>query len=79
VFEHPQHPYTIGLMGSIPRVDIVQEWLPTIPGSLPIASDPLPGCRFAPRCPFADGACNEIPVLTEMRPDHSAACWKAPL
>ena len=79
VFEHPQHPYTIGLMGSIPRVDVVQEWLPTIPGSLPIASDLPSGCRFAPRCPFADQACDEAPHLCELRPDHSAACWKAPL
>ena len=79
VFEHPQHPYTIGLMGSIPRVDVVQEWLPTIPGSLPIASDPPPGCRFAPRCPFADAVCDRDPPLIELRPDHSAACWKAPL
>jgi peptide/nickel transport system ATP-binding protein len=80
LFEQPQHPYTIGLMGSIPRIDTTSDWLPAIPGTLPLASDPPPGCRFEPRCPFAVDKCREqSPGLAEVSRDHRTACWKAPL
>ncbi len=80
LFEQPQHPYTIGLMGSIPRIDVAQDWLPAIPGALPVASALPPGCRFEPRCPFAIESCRQAsPDLVELRAGHRAACWKAPL
>jgi oligopeptide/dipeptide ABC transporter ATP-binding protein len=76
----PQHPYTIGLLGAIPLLTGGRERLATIEGNVP---DPLalpPGCRFAPRCPFAEPRCGEVdPVLAEIRAGHSAACLRAPL
>ncbi|WP_249157523.1 ABC transporter ATP-binding protein [Bradyrhizobium sp. KB893862 SZCCT0404] len=80
LFEQPEHPYTIGLMGSIPRIDVAREWLPAIGGTLPLASDPPPGCRFEPRCPFAAEVCREAsPELVDLGDGHFGACWKAPL
>ena len=80
LFEQPQHPYTVGLLGSIPRLDIEQERLASIEGQVP---DPLrrpPGCRFAERCPFADVQCRAAePPLRTVAPGHASACWKAPL
>jgi peptide/nickel transport system ATP-binding protein len=79
LFANPQHPYTIGLLGSIPRLHLEQARLPAIEGQVP---DPLalpPGCRFAPRCPFATGRCAEDPALRALAPRHEAACWNAPL
>ena len=57
LFEVPQHPYTIGLLASIPRLDRRVETLATIEGSLPDMSEVPQGCRFAPRCPFASEIC----------------------
>jgi oligopeptide/dipeptide ABC transporter ATP-binding protein len=80
LFAAPQHPYTIGLLGAIPLLTGVRERLATIEGNVP---DPLslpPGCRFAPRCPFAEPTCRQTdPALVEIRPDHDAACIRAPL
>ncbi|HYM74127.1 MAG TPA: ABC transporter ATP-binding protein [Stellaceae bacterium] len=80
LFASPQHPYTIGLLGAIPLLTGGRERLATIEGNVP---DPLalpPGCRFAPRCPFAEPRCGEVdPVLAEIRAGHSAACLRAPL
>src|SRR5262245_10126965 len=80
LFADPQHPYTIGLLGSIPRLDEEREKLSTIEGTVP-SSDRLPmGCRFAPRCPFADRRCaQEPPPQREMAPSHYVACWRAPV
>jgi peptide/nickel transport system ATP-binding protein/oligopeptide transport system ATP-binding protein len=80
LFADPQHPYTIGLLGSIPRLDEERERLSTIEGTVP-SSDQLPsGCRFAPRCPFADRRCaEEPPPQREMAPSHYVACWRAPV
>jgi len=80
LFADPQHPYTIGLLGSIPRLDEAREVLSTIEGTVP-SSDRLPsGCRFAPRCPFADRRCaQEPPPQREMAPSHYVACWRAPV
>jgi len=80
VFADPQHPYTIGLLGSIPRLDQQRERLSTIDGTVP-SSDRLPnGCRFAPRCPFADHRCAEQPPpLREISTNHYVACWRAPV
>ena len=81
LFADPQHPYTLGLLGSIPRLGSDgDERLTAIEG---VVSSPyaLPlGCRFSPRCPLADAKCRaEQPALREIAPGHRAACWKAPL
>ncbi len=57
LFADPQHPYTIGLLGSIPRIDVDRERLATIEGMVPSPNNQPAGCRFAPRCPFADLRC----------------------
>jgi oligopeptide/dipeptide ABC transporter ATP-binding protein len=80
LFADPQHPYTIGLLGSVPRVDAEPEPLVTIPGSVPPPSAFGNGCRFAGRCPFAIERCRtEAPPLAALAPDHRVACWRAPL
>jgi oligopeptide/dipeptide ABC transporter ATP-binding protein len=80
LFSEPQHPYTIGLLGSIPRLDLEQERLPAIDGFVPDPAAMPAGCRFHPRCPFAEPRCRaEAPPLVEARPGHFAACWRAPL
>jgi peptide/nickel transport system ATP-binding protein len=80
LFAQPQHPYTIGLLGSIPRLHREVARLPAIEGQVPDPVDPPTGCRFAPRCPFATEKCRgEEPPLREVRPDHLARCWHAPI
>jgi peptide/nickel transport system ATP-binding protein len=80
LFETPQHPYTIGLLGSIPKLNETQPRLAAIEGMVPSPLAPPPGCRFNPRCPFAIERCRaEEPPLMEMAPGHIAACWRAPL
>ena len=59
LFADPQHPYTIGLLGSIPRIDVDRERLATIEGTVPSPNNQPAGCRFAPRCPFADRRCRQ--------------------
>jgi len=80
LFAEPQHPYTIGLLGSIARLHVEQERLSAIEGFVPDAASPPAGCRFHPRCPFAIEKCRrETPPLGEVSPAHYAACWLAPL
>ena len=80
LFEEPQHPYTIGLLGSIPRLDLDQPRLAAIEGQVPMRISGIKGCAFAPRCPFAVARCrDEAPPLIEVTPGHFAACWRAPL
>ena len=80
LFEAAQHPYTIGLLGAIPELDRRRARLATIEGTVPDLSATLAGCRFAPRCPFAEDRCRaDAPVLREVEPGHEAACWRAPL
>ena len=80
LFADPQHPYTIGLLGSIPRLEIDRERLSTIEGTVPGADRQPAGCRFSPRCPFADARCAaEPPPLRELGTGHKVACWKAPV
>jgi peptide/nickel transport system ATP-binding protein len=80
LFAEPQHPYTIGLLGSRPRLHLEQERLAAIQGLVPNAAALPPGCRFHPRCPFAVAKCrHEVPPLMEITPQHQAACWLAPL
>jgi peptide/nickel transport system ATP-binding protein/oligopeptide transport system ATP-binding protein len=80
LFADPQHPYTIGLLGSIPRLDVERERLATIEGTVPSPNRQPKGCRFAPRCPFADRRCHEEPPpLREVGAGHRVACWQAPI
>jgi peptide/nickel transport system ATP-binding protein len=78
LFADPRHPYTQGLIRSIPRIDTAalrKPRLDSIPGVVPSPLDPLPGCRFAPRCAFARAACRAaVPPLREIAPGHSVAC-----
>src|SRR5689334_1326377 len=85
LFAHPLHPYTHGLMASIPRLvlmrgagDTTKQRLQEIKGIVPPLTNLPPGCAFAPRCPFADDQCRrEPPPYEEKRPAHFAACWHA--
>jgi peptide/nickel transport system ATP-binding protein len=80
LFDTPQHPYTVGLLGSIPRLDGAQVRLAAIRGQVPNPLRMPVGCSFAERCPFADPQCRtEAPRLATVGPGHLSACWKAPL
>ncbi|HEX3136848.1 MAG TPA: ABC transporter ATP-binding protein, partial [Casimicrobiaceae bacterium] len=80
LFAEPQHPYTVGLLGSIPRLDLEQTRLAAIEGQVPNPMAPVDGCRFHPRCPFAFERCRrEDPPLLDMGGGHRSACWRAPL
>ena len=78
LFANPAHPYTRGLLHSIPKLDGGwDEPVPTIPGSVQGAME-LGGCRFAPRCTRATEACKAAPALREIAEGHFVACWNAP-
>ena len=80
LFAQPQHPYTIGLLGSIPRLDVEQDRLAAIEGQVPNPLAPVGGCRFHPRCPFAVERCrSEEPPIADVGGGHLAACWRVPL
>jgi len=80
LFASPQHPYTVGLLGSIPRLDRRTAHLATIEGMVPNMTNPPAGCRFAARCPFVSEACRAAPPpLVEVSPGHLSRCIKAPL
>lgn len=76
LFAHPRHPYTLGLLAALPRLDDNgQGDLPTIPGSPPDLLSPPVGCPFQPRCPFALPKCRQYPPAVAVGPGHRAACW----
>ena len=83
LFARPLHPYTRGLMNSIPRLALMRrgaghqvQRLQEIPGMVPALSNLPQACTFAPRCAFADDKCRgQFPPYQEKRPDHWAACW----
>jgi peptide/nickel transport system ATP-binding protein/oligopeptide transport system ATP-binding protein len=78
LFAAPLHPYTRGLMQSIPRLDRRRERLEIIPGTVPDPRHFPAGCRFAPRCPLAEDACRrQEQALELLAPGHWARCWKA--
>lgn len=79
LFAHPAHPYTQGLMRSVPdRQRGRQRRLPEIPGIVPSLREPIVGCSFAPRCPFAIDICREkTPTLRDVGLEHAAACWRS--
>ncbi|EQD47380.1 Oligopeptide/dipeptide transporter domain family protein [mine drainage metagenome] len=76
LFRQPLHPYTQGLLASIPRLDRPEKELASIPGSVPNLLSPPPGCRFHPRCPYAMPICKgETPPMTVEGPGHQVACY----
>ncbi|MCW5737915.1 MAG: ABC transporter ATP-binding protein [Enhydrobacter sp.] len=83
LFARPMHPYTVGLMASIPRLDLLRgadrvatDRLQEIPGIVPPLFALPEGCAFAPRCPKADDLCRrERPSYEQKQPGHWAACW----
>ena len=77
IFEHPSHPYTLGLLASIPALDQDKnKRLLPIPGSPPDMTKPPVGCPFAPRCPYARVICgSELPQMTEGMVAHHSRCW----
>ncbi|NPV56055.1 MAG: ABC transporter ATP-binding protein [Anaerolineae bacterium] len=80
LYGHPQHPYTIGLLGSLPRMDEdAHRRLTSIDGLPPVLLENPNYCPFAPRCKFALDHCwNENPQLRTIGPDHTVACWVDP-
>ena len=80
LFADPHHPYTLGLLGSIPKLHVDEERLAIIEGTVPNPYSMPDGCKFNPRCPFADTRCRqEVPQLLPASERHLAACWKVPL
>lgn len=78
LFNHPSHPYTVGLIASVPKLGSGVKVLPSIPGSVPDLSMLPKGCRFAPRCKYATERChNEEPSLFEVSPQQKCRCWLA--
>jgi peptide/nickel transport system ATP-binding protein len=84
LFARPLHPYTHGLMASIPRLELMRgsretkRRLQEIPGIVPALTNLPAGCAFAPRCPFAEDRCRrEAPRYEEKQPGHWAACWRS--
>jgi peptide/nickel transport system ATP-binding protein len=79
LFKEPLHPYTQGLLRSIPRIDtaaIQKKRLEAIPGVVPSLLNLPKGCSFEPRCPHAKPVCKEQePMLKEVRPGHRVSCW----
>ncbi len=78
IFKEPKHPYTVGLLNSIPDLHESKEKLAAIPGTVPSPGSFPPGCRFQDRCPIAIDKCRaEEPPLSEHAPGHHSACWRA--
>jgi oligopeptide/dipeptide ABC transporter ATP-binding protein len=75
LFAELAHPYTRGLLNSIPVVDRDVEWLEAIPGRVPTLEETLSGCAFHPRCPLATELCaSTAPQTTQFKPGHSIQC-----
>jgi oligopeptide/dipeptide ABC transporter ATP-binding protein len=76
IFEAPLHPYTRGLMDSLPAQGTCGTELPSIPGAVPAIEHFGRGCRFAPRCTLKRDRCEqEVPPLVERSSGHAVACW----
>ncbi len=78
VLEEPRHPYTMGLTNAFPDLERAGGELAPIAGAPPDLRSPPPGCRFAPRCPFAQARCHaEPPPLITDAAGHASACWRS--
>lgn len=78
LFESPAHPYTKGLIESMPSIEEEVEWLKTIKGNVPIPSEMPKGCKFAPRCKYAIERCTvEEPKLLEIGEAQKSRCFLA--
>ncbi len=80
LFSHPKHPYTVGLLGSVPVLGVVKDKLDVIPGSVPNLINLPPGCQFAPRCrPRVENnleiCAQQEPELKNIQPRHQVRCW----
>lgn len=75
LFENPRHPYTVGLLNSLPRHDQDQDELVPIKGNVPAPDEMPEGCRFAPRCPFASDICSKLPELETQEDGNEVRCW----
>lgn len=78
LFKNPLHPYTKALMSAIPTTDLNRRGRERqlLTGEVANPINPKPGCRFAPRCPYATERCHEAQTLTEVAPGHKGACWR---
>ncbi len=77
IFNHPTHPYTRGLLASIPRLTTPRKSeLPVIEGMVPSLADLPEGCRFQNRCPYREDICGQLPPLEEVDADHHCACHR---
>ena len=78
LFAEPRHPYTVGLINTLPNLQHRQSRLPVIPGGMANLAVPTPGCRFADRCPRVVAQCREqVPPLVTVAPGHDVACFRA--
>jgi peptide/nickel transport system ATP-binding protein len=77
IFARPSHPYTRGLLDSIPRLRVELHRLKSIPGSVPSPDEIIHGCRFAGRCPGAFDRCALEPDFISIEPEHLSRCWLA--
>jgi peptide/nickel transport system ATP-binding protein len=76
IFKNPQHPYTKGLIQSVPRMDDKLDRLYSIPGNVPTPGSMPIGCRFAPRCEYVMDKCHQaLPELVTVEPGHKCSCW----
>ena len=75
LFDNPKHPYTVGLLNSLPRHDMDQDELIPIKGSVPAPDEMPAGCRFAPRCPHASNICSQPPALETQEDGNDVRCW----
>jgi len=75
LFANIQHPYTRGLLNSIPSVDSETQWLDAIPGRVPTLEENLPGCAFHPRCPYSEARCADtVPSVAHTETNHLVRC-----
>jgi peptide/nickel transport system ATP-binding protein len=76
LFDNPSHPYTKGLLKSMPKADADQARLDSIPGNVPLPGSVKQGCRFASRCPYAEAKClSDSPPLFELKSGQLSRCW----
>jgi peptide/nickel transport system ATP-binding protein len=75
LFDNAKHPYTKGLLASLPDINEQKEYLSSIPGVVPAPNNMPSGCRFAERCPKAHERCKETPPLFEMKNGSRVKCW----